>query len=61
MIGVYLVITVLVVSMLLLMVAALLPKARKYKFRSPVQRIEPKKKRKPTLKKKKKSVWVRIL
>jgi hypothetical protein len=60
MIGLYLVITVLIISVVLLLIAAFLPKARHWKFRSPIQKIEPKKKRKVAPKKKKKSVWIRI-
>ena len=52
-IGLYIVGTVLVISLLLVLVAAFSSKARKWKFRSPIQQVMPKKKRKAAPKKKK--------
>lgn len=51
--GAYLVIGVLVLVILLLLFAVLAPKAKQYHFRSPIQKIQPKKKRKVAPKKKK--------
>lgn len=59
MIGVYVVIGVLVLVVLLLLFAVLKPKVKQYHFRSPIQKIQPKKKRK-VAPKKKKLPWVQI-
>lgn len=57
--GLYIVVGVLVLVILFLVFAVFKPKTKHYRFRSPIQKLQPKKKRK-IAPKKKKLPWVQI-